>query len=299
MRTDALARARRGGRGRGAVLRHRGRLRRRPQRTADRALPGRQSGPGRAGGDQDGPPGGAAARSLHAGQLPGLDRPIPGQPRGGRARSGAAALPAGCRSSAATQVFDALDTLVAEQRIRGLRGERGDLRRGSQRHRAGRAWPASRSSSTPSGRSRWTRCCRPPRPPVWGSSPGCRWRPGCCRASTPTTPSSPPTTTATTTGPARPSTSARPSPASTSTPAWRPPPSSASWSTALGPPAAVALRWVIDQPGVSTVIPGARNVAQAHANARAAELAPLPDGVLRQITELYDRRIRPDVHQRW
>jgi aryl-alcohol dehydrogenase-like predicted oxidoreductase len=67
----------------------------------------------------------------------------------------------------------------------------------------------------------------------------------------------------------------------------------------LGPSAAVALRWVIDQPGVSTVIPGARNIAQARANARAAELAPLPAGMLRQITELYDRRIRPDVHQRW
>ena len=36
-----------------------------------------------------------------------------------------------------------------------------------------------------------------------------------------------------------------------------------------------ALRWVIDQPGVSTVIPGARNVAQARSNAAAAELAPL------------------------
>jgi aryl-alcohol dehydrogenase-like predicted oxidoreductase len=67
----------------------------------------------------------------------------------------------------------------------------------------------------------------------------------------------------------------------------------------LGPPAAVALRWVIDQPGVSTVIPGARNVAQARANARAAELPPLPAGMLARITELYDRRIRPDVHQRW
>jgi aryl-alcohol dehydrogenase-like predicted oxidoreductase len=67
----------------------------------------------------------------------------------------------------------------------------------------------------------------------------------------------------------------------------------------FGPPAAVALRWVIDQPGVSTVIPGARDVAQARANARAAGLAPLPADLLQQITELYDRRIRPDVHQRW
>ncbi|HJQ00815.1 MAG TPA: aldo/keto reductase [Jatrophihabitans sp.] len=67
----------------------------------------------------------------------------------------------------------------------------------------------------------------------------------------------------------------------------------------VGPPAAVALRWVIDQPGVSTVIPGARNVAQARANARAAALPPLPAGMLARITDLYDRRIRPDVHQRW
>ncbi|HET6211174.1 MAG TPA: aldo/keto reductase [Jatrophihabitans sp.] len=66
-----------------------------------------------------------------------------------------------------------------------------------------------------------------------------------------------------------------------------------------GPPTAVALRWVLDQPGVSTVIPGARNVDQARANAAAADLSPLPAALRQQITELYDRRIRPDVHQRW
>jgi aryl-alcohol dehydrogenase-like predicted oxidoreductase len=67
----------------------------------------------------------------------------------------------------------------------------------------------------------------------------------------------------------------------------------------FGSPAAVALRWVIDQAGVSTVIPGARNVAQARANSAAAERPPLPADTLRGIGELYDRRIRPDVHQRW
>ena len=36
-----------------------------------------------------------------------------------------------------------------------------------------------------------------------------------------------------------------------------------------------ALRWVIDQPGVSTVIPGARNVEQVRQNVAAAALAPL------------------------
>ena len=65
------------------------------------------------------------------------------------------------------------------------------------------------------------------------------------------------------------------------------------------PPAAAALRWVIDQPGVSTVIPGARNVEQARSNAAAAALPPLGKELIGAIGELYDRRIRPDVHQRW
>jgi aryl-alcohol dehydrogenase-like predicted oxidoreductase len=64
-------------------------------------------------------------------------------------------------------------------------------------------------------------------------------------------------------------------------------------------PAQLALRWVIDQPGVTTVIPGARNVEQARANAAAAELPPLDDDVQRAIRDLYDRRIRELVHDRW
>ena len=39
------------------------------------------------------------------------------------------------------------------------------------------------------------------------------------------------------------------------------------------PTAAFALRWVIDQPGVTTVIPGARNVEQVRGNVAAAALA--------------------------
>ncbi|MEN3358811.1 MAG: hypothetical protein V7637_2793 [Mycobacteriales bacterium] len=63
--------------------------------------------------------------------------------------------------------------------------------------------------------------------------------------------------------------------------------------------AQAALRWVIQQPGVSTVIPGARNREQVRANAAAGTLPPLPGGTLRAVTELYDRRIRPLVHDRW
>ena len=40
-------------------------------------------------------------------------------------------------------------------------------------------------------------------------------------------------------------------------------------------PAQGALAWVAQQPGVTTVIPGARTVAQAKANAAAGELPPL------------------------
>ncbi|MFJ6378709.1 aldo/keto reductase [Kitasatospora sp. NPDC092039] len=63
--------------------------------------------------------------------------------------------------------------------------------------------------------------------------------------------------------------------------------------------AQTALRWVAQQPGVTTVIPGARNVAQARANAAAADLPPLPPATLDAVRELYDRRIRPQVHARW
>ncbi|MEU3569826.1 aldo/keto reductase [Kitasatospora sp. NPDC036755] len=63
--------------------------------------------------------------------------------------------------------------------------------------------------------------------------------------------------------------------------------------------AQTALRWVTQQPGVTTVIPGARNVAQARANAAAGELPPLPEATLAAVRDLYDRRIRAQVHARW
>jgi len=65
------------------------------------------------------------------------------------------------------------------------------------------------------------------------------------------------------------------------------------------PPAQAALRWVIQQPGVTTVIPGARNPEQAQQNAAAAQLPPLANPVLAAVPDLYDRRIRAQVHHRW
>lgn len=64
-------------------------------------------------------------------------------------------------------------------------------------------------------------------------------------------------------------------------------------------PAEAALRWVLDQPGVTTVIPGARTPEQARSNASAAALAPLSEAVSAGVREIYDERIRASVHGRW
>jgi aryl-alcohol dehydrogenase-like predicted oxidoreductase len=60
-----------------------------------------------------------------------------------------------------------------------------------------------------------------------------------------------------------------------------------------------ALRWVIDQPGVSTVIPGARNPEQASQNVAAAASPPLREEQLSGVRDVYDRLIRAHVHDRW
>jgi aryl-alcohol dehydrogenase-like predicted oxidoreductase len=64
-------------------------------------------------------------------------------------------------------------------------------------------------------------------------------------------------------------------------------------------PAQVALAWVAQQEGVTTVIPGARTVDQAEANAAAAELPPLGEDFLAGVRELYDRELRAQVHDHW
>ena len=60
-----------------------------------------------------------------------------------------------------------------------------------------------------------------------------------------------------------------------------------------------ALRWVIDQPGVSTVIPGARNAKQAKRNAKAAKADPLTAAQVNGVRDVYDRLIAEHVHDRW
>lgn len=64
-------------------------------------------------------------------------------------------------------------------------------------------------------------------------------------------------------------------------------------------PAQFALRWIVDTPGVSIVIPGARNAEQARANAAAGSLPPLSASQRDAVAALYDRRIREHVHASW
>jgi aryl-alcohol dehydrogenase-like predicted oxidoreductase len=63
--------------------------------------------------------------------------------------------------------------------------------------------------------------------------------------------------------------------------------------------AQAALRWVTQQAGVTTVIPGARNPEQASLNAAAAALPPLSQAALARIEKLYDAYFRAEVHSRW
>lgn len=63
--------------------------------------------------------------------------------------------------------------------------------------------------------------------------------------------------------------------------------------------AQLALRWVLMQPEVTVVIPGARNPAQAVANVSAASVPEIPDSSMERIAEIYDDLVRPLVHDRW
>jgi aryl-alcohol dehydrogenase-like predicted oxidoreductase len=66
-----------------------------------------------------------------------------------------------------------------------------------------------------------------------------------------------------------------------------------------GTAAQTALRWVIQQSGVTTVIPGARNVDQARQNSAAADRPPLDQRSLDAIENLYDKYFRAQIHSRW
>ena len=60
-----------------------------------------------------------------------------------------------------------------------------------------------------------------------------------------------------------------------------------------------ALRWILMSEAVTCTIPSAKNRTQAVQNVEAADLAPLSVEVMAQVRDIYDRRIRDMVHQRW
>ena len=60
-----------------------------------------------------------------------------------------------------------------------------------------------------------------------------------------------------------------------------------------------ALRFCYSDPGVSTVIPGAKDPEQARQNATAGELGPLDASTLERLSAIYRARIAPTVHHRW
>jgi aryl-alcohol dehydrogenase-like predicted oxidoreductase len=60
-----------------------------------------------------------------------------------------------------------------------------------------------------------------------------------------------------------------------------------------------ALRWILMFDAVSCVIPGASKVEQVESNVAAAEMPPLSDEQMKKVQGVYDRYIRPTVHQLW
>ena len=63
--------------------------------------------------------------------------------------------------------------------------------------------------------------------------------------------------------------------------------------------AQLALRWILMFPAVTCAIPGAKHPAQVQENIAAATLPRLSPDTVKKIQALYDRQIRPRVHQYW
>jgi aryl-alcohol dehydrogenase-like predicted oxidoreductase len=60
-----------------------------------------------------------------------------------------------------------------------------------------------------------------------------------------------------------------------------------------------ALRWILMYEAVTCAIPGAKRPAHVEDNAEAADLPPLSGETMEKIQEIYDRRIREEVHHYW
>jgi aryl-alcohol dehydrogenase-like predicted oxidoreductase len=75
-----------------------------------------------------------------------------------------------------------------------------------------------------------------------------------------------------------------------------------SGAPSTGPAASMsqfALRWILMFDAVTCTIPGSKRPNQAEENIAADDLAPLGDDTMAAVREIYDRKIRSYVHQRW
>jgi aryl-alcohol dehydrogenase-like predicted oxidoreductase len=60
-----------------------------------------------------------------------------------------------------------------------------------------------------------------------------------------------------------------------------------------------ALRWILMFDAVTCAIPGGKRPEQVTDNCRASELAPLSPEAMSAVKQIYDKKIRQQVHQRW
>ncbi len=63
--------------------------------------------------------------------------------------------------------------------------------------------------------------------------------------------------------------------------------------------AQMALRWILDHPAVTTVIPGGKRPTQIEENAHASDLPSLSPEIHAQLDALYQRDVKPLVHHLW
>jgi aryl-alcohol dehydrogenase-like predicted oxidoreductase len=60
-----------------------------------------------------------------------------------------------------------------------------------------------------------------------------------------------------------------------------------------------ALKWILMFDAVSCAIPGAKNTQQVSENCSASDLPPLSSHHMAEVAAIYDRLIRPSVHNQW
>jgi aryl-alcohol dehydrogenase-like predicted oxidoreductase len=60
-----------------------------------------------------------------------------------------------------------------------------------------------------------------------------------------------------------------------------------------------SIRWILDHPQISCVIPGASRPEQLHDNVAVSQMSRLPAEVVRGVEKVYEEKVRPIVHHRW